>query len=366
MKGKILIFAQDQEIIKLFQGVFDKADHSCQVAGHIEEYLSLLKKEPWDIIFIDVRIPKLPFARICSEAQKHLPEIELVAITNHHIPDIVTKSERQEVCGFLVLPTTPVKVSSMVDYLMTRIELVRENRRLLLAITAAKKQWEGTVDAIEDPIVVTDFDYVILRANLATFRRLGRGINDVVGHKFHEVFFHTATMPDDSPSKRARDSGEPSSATILFKGLKERLTCNVYPQVFVSGGGLVHFLQKPITNTEQEAQTMARYERMFTEAAVPILLVNTDDMQVIEANARAIEFFGRDAESMSEMDLENLFAPAVREETISGIFKQIEEPSPAGFKTRVLDNLGNEMEVMLIANPIELAGVRYAEIFVVQ
>ena len=50
-------------------------------------------------------------------------------------------------------------------------------------MTAAKKEWEATVDAIEDPLFVTDFDYTILRANLATFQTLGKGVKDVVGKK---------------------------------------------------------------------------------------------------------------------------------------------------------------------------------------
>ncbi len=365
MKGKVLMLCPDQDVVKIINTVMDSMGHSCVTAKHVDDYIQQVKKDQWDVVFVDIRMHKLPFARICNETHKTQPEAEIVLLSNHTIPDTVTKSDIQELCTFLILPATPEKVKGMIERLMARAELGRENKRLLLAITAAKKQWEGTVDAIDDPIIVTDFDYVILRANLATFRRLGRGINEVVGRKFHELFFHTDTMPEDSPSKRARDAGEPASATILFKGLKERLTCNVYPQVFVTGGGLVHYLQKPTSNTEQEAETMARYERLFMEAAVPILLVNTDDMQVIEANAKAIEFFGRDPESMSEMDLENLFAPASRESTISGILAQIEEQSPTALKTRVLDNLGNEMDVSLLANPIDLGGTRYAEIFVI-
>jgi PAS domain-containing protein len=335
------------------------------IASNLDEYFGELKKGSWNIIFIDLRIHKLPFNRVFNEARKNHPESEIIVLTGHTIPDAIVKSDSHELCGFLILPLSVDKVKNLVGRLMDRQGLIAENRRLMVAITAAKKEWEATVDAIEDPIVVTDFDHTILRANLATFRKLGRGFNEVVGKKFYKLFYLTDATPDECPSRKARDTGESVSETIQFKGLKERLTLSVYPQVFASGGGLVHILHPPISGTEQEAEIMAKYERLFIEAAVPILLVNVDDMKVIEANARAFELFGRDPESMSDLDLENLFAPSHRERTISGILNQIQDNSPAPLKTKVIDNLGNEMDVSIMTNPIEIGDSNYAEIFII-
>jgi PAS domain S-box-containing protein len=364
MKGKLLVFCPDKDVTNVFSSTLEPWGHRLTYAGNIEEYIAEVKKGPWDIIFIDVRIHKLPYQRVFSEARKTQPEAEIVVLTGHSIPDPIVKPDFHELCGFLILPLNADKVKNLVNRLLARLELVTENKRLLIAITAAKKEWEATVDAIEDPIVVTDFDYTILRANLATFRRLGRGFNEVVGKKFHKLFYLTDAPPEDCPSRKARDTGETATATVMLKGLKERLKLSVYPQVFAAGGGLVHILQPPSSGTEQEAETMAKYERLFTEAAVPILLVNVDDMKVVEANAKAFELFGRDPESMSDLDLENLFAPAQREATISGILNQIKEPSTGVLKTKVLDNLGNEMDVSLSTNPIEFGAIHFAEIFV--
>lgn len=364
MKGKLLIFCPDKDVVDVFSGALEKSGHQIALCSNTDEYISELKNGPWDIIFIDARINKLPFQRVFSEARKKSPEAEIVVLVGHNIPDAVVTPDFHELFSFLVLPLNVEKVNILVNRLMARLELITENKRLLIAITAAKKEWEATVDAIEDPIVVTDFDHTILRANLATFRRLNRGFNEVVGKKFYKLFYLTDSPPEDCPSRKARDTGETTSAVLQFKGLKERLKLSVYPQVFAVGGGLVHILQPPTTGSEQEAEFMAKYERLFTEAAVSILLVNVDDMKVIEANAKAFELFGRDPESMSDLDLENLFAPAQRETAISGILSQLQESSPTPLKTKVIDNLGNEMDVSIVTNPIELGGSRYAEIFI--
>ncbi len=62
-----------------------------------------------------------------------------------------------------------------------------EQRDELTIVSVAKRQWEKTFDAISDPLMIIDEDYVIRRANLALADDLGTAIQRVVGHKCHEV-----------------------------------------------------------------------------------------------------------------------------------------------------------------------------------
>jgi two-component system NtrC family sensor kinase len=54
-------------------------------------------------------------------------------------------------------------------------------------VSVAKRQWERTFDAISEPLMIVDADYVIKRANLALADELGMAIQRVVGQKCHEV-----------------------------------------------------------------------------------------------------------------------------------------------------------------------------------
>jgi two-component system NtrC family sensor kinase len=62
-----------------------------------------------------------------------------------------------------------------------------ENIDQLTAVSVAKRQWEKTFDAISDPLMIVDGDYVVRRANLALADDLGIAIQRVVGRKCHEV-----------------------------------------------------------------------------------------------------------------------------------------------------------------------------------
>jgi two-component system NtrC family sensor kinase len=57
----------------------------------------------------------------------------------------------------------------------------------LTVVSVAKRQWEKTFDAISDPLMIVDGDYVIRRANLALADDLGVAIQRVVGRKCYEV-----------------------------------------------------------------------------------------------------------------------------------------------------------------------------------
>jgi two-component system NtrC family sensor kinase len=57
----------------------------------------------------------------------------------------------------------------------------------VVLVSVAKRQWERTFDAISEPLMILDEDYVIRRANLALADELGIAIQRVVGRRCHEV-----------------------------------------------------------------------------------------------------------------------------------------------------------------------------------
>ncbi|MGB9721387.1 MAG: PAS domain-containing protein [bacterium] len=365
MKAKIMIVSQDQEIIKGISGALENAGHTITSANTADNCINLCKSQKYDVIFVDVHIPTLPYSLLIPDLKKICPETEIVLITGHTIPEALVKLEAYKLNDFLILPLSADKIKLTLNRALRQLELLRENRRLLLNVTAAKKEWEATVDAIDEPIFVTDFDYKILRANLATFQMLGKGVSEVIGQKCYEVLHCSKEPVPDCPGKKARDSGEPVTDTLSFKGIKQRMTCSVYPQVFANGGGLVHYLHEPVTTTEQEAQTMVKYERIFDDGAIPIIVVSLDDYKITDANQSALNLLKYDPENLVDMDWENIFARDVREKTINELLQQVTS-GYARIETKLLDKNYKEIDVRVLANLVEVGTLRYIEMFFVQ
>ncbi|MEO0105970.1 MAG: PAS domain-containing protein [candidate division WOR-3 bacterium] len=362
MKAKVLVCTQDTEIEKNIKNTLVSEGHKVSIANNADTCLSLCKTEEFDIVVIDAHIPSLPYNLLVSDVKKISPDSEIIMIAGYTIPEALVKLETTQVNHYLILPLTPEKIKLTFNRVLHQIELQKENRRLLLAVTAAKKEWEATVDAIEEPIFVTDFDYKILRANLATFQLLQKGVNEVIGHHCYAIF-HCALAPEPNcPGRKARDSGEPATDTIAFKGLKKRMTCSVYPQVFAGGGGLVHYLHEPVMTTEQEAQTMAKYERLFDDAIIPIIVVNLDDYKITDANQSALKLLAYDPEELTDLDMENIFAPDVREDTVNKLLQQVATGN-ARIDSKIIDKNFKETDVQIIANMVEVGSLRFIELF---
>jgi PAS domain S-box-containing protein len=364
MKAKILIVSQDLDGQKLLSKTLEDLKHTVKTSDVPATTVTKCKEEYYDLVFVDAHIREIPHEQLVMDIKKACPETEIVIITSYAFPESVAKGEALDIIGYLIQPLSEAKIKNITNRALRQGELARENRRLMVAVTAAKKEWEATVDAIEDPIFITDFDYNILRANLATFRELGKGVNEVIGKKCYEIFHCSSHALDNCPGKQARDTGEPVSETISFKGLKQRRSCNVYPQVFVSGGGLVHYLREAVSNVAQQAETMAKYERLFDDARIPILFVDGDDYKVIDANRRAIEIFGYTPEIIFDMDLENLFAQSLRETAIDNIIEQVEKGATP-LKMKILNEDTTEHDAFVVANPVEIGSKKYIQLFVI-
>jgi len=364
MKAKILLISHDDDLTKLISNALKKEGHKVTCSDVPSSAVTKCREEKYDLVFIDVYIREIAYDKLVGDVKKAYPETEIVLVTTYAFPESMAKDQVLDISGYLIKPLSEAKVRNVTDRALRQGVLARENRRLLLTVTAAKKEWEATVDAIEDPIFVTDFDYTILRANLATFQKLGKGVNEVIGKKCYKVFHCADHALDDCPGKNARDSGEPASDIVLFKGLKLRLSCSVYPQVFAGGGGLVHYLREPVLDTGQQAETMTKYERLFDDARIPILFVGSDDYKVMDANQKAIELFGYEPEKIFDMDLEDIFVDSLRETAINNIVQQVESEEPP-LKIKVMHCNKKEIDAFIIANPINIGSASYIELFIV-
>jgi PAS domain-containing protein len=364
MKAKILVVSHDDDLIASISKTLEKEGQKVTLCDVPSSAVAKCREEKFDLVFIDVYIREIAYDKLVGDMKKAYPGTEISLVTTYAFPESMAKGQVLDISGYLIKPLSEAKIRSVADRALRQGELARENRRLLIAVTAAKKEWEATVDAIEDPLFVTDFDYTILRANLATFQKLGKGVNDVIGKKCYKLFHCADHALDDCPGKQARDTGEPVSDAIHFRGLKQRLNCSVYPQVFAGGGGLVHYLREPVLDTEQQAETMTKYERLFDDARIPILFIGSDDYKVRDANQKAIELFKYEPEKIFDMDLEELFVESLRETAINNIIQQV-QANESPLKIKLLDSKKNQIDAFAVANPTNIGSTSYIELFLI-
>lgn len=360
--ARIMVFSQDLELVESITRSLKNEGHAVSWCSKIKEIEALAQGAGHDLAFIDVHTREVQHEKVAELVRRFMPESEIVLITSYAFP-YVARDDVDIVTSFLVQPLTDEKIRNVVNRALRQARVARENRRLLSNVTTAKKQWEATVDAIDDPIFLTDFEFNILRANLTTFRRLGKGIDKVLGGKCYEVFHGATHPPANCPGKQAIDRARMAGDVIQFDGLGERLACDVYPQVF-AGGGLVHHLHAPAISYETQTELMTTYERVFDESLVPMLIIDLDDYKIIDANRRALEFFAREPGMIFNVSLSSLFVPLLSGQAISSLMEKFREQG-GGFRSRMVDGQGKEKNVYVIANVVNVRNVRLGSVLII-
>lgn len=360
--AKIFVISQDLGIIDTISESLRNDGHGVSVCSKPGDVLSLVQNRDYDLVFIDVHIHDEPHEKVVDVVRNVSPESEVVLITSYAFP-YISGHEKDAVMSYLVQPITEEKVKNVAKRALRQAKISREKRHLLSNITTAKKQWEATVDAIDDPIFLVDLNYNILRANLMTYRRLGKGVDKVLREKCYQIFHCSESAPDDCPGRRSMLTGKMASDVIHFKALDERLACDVYPQVF-AGGGFVHHLHAPTLSYETQSELMTTYERVFDESLVPILLIDIDDYKIVDANRRALQFFARDPRMIFSVAIGSLFVSALSERAINSLIEILRNRG-GSFKSRVVDGKGEDVEVIVIANPVNVRNRRLAAIFII-
>lgn len=99
---------------------------------------------------------------------------------------------------------------------MTKIPEQSEEdlHQLLQIITRAKYTWESTFDAILDPVLIIDQNFVIERANLGAAGRAEQPIQDVIGKKCFDVFAGRKDICPGCPLAETLKSGHRHTVEI--------------------------------------------------------------------------------------------------------------------------------------------------------
>lgn len=85
----------------------------------------------------------------------------------------------------------------------------------MVLVSVAKRQWERTFDAISEPLMLIDRNYLIRRANLALADDLGAPVQGVVGRKCHE-------LRAESPRPLPRTTGQPCQGCPVERAQQEK------------------------------------------------------------------------------------------------------------------------------------------------
>ena len=79
----ILIVDDDDLIIELFKQGFNQAGYTARRAKSAEEALAILDRENYQVMFLDLKLPKMNGLELCKEIRKKNPMAIIFAVTGY-------------------------------------------------------------------------------------------------------------------------------------------------------------------------------------------------------------------------------------------------------------------------------------------
>lgn len=256
------------EILSLEGYMVDAAD--CGRAAQ-----ELLSAAPYDIVFIDYRLPDIDGLMLVQSLRQQCPQAMTCMITAYANIETAIFATRQGVDIFLPKPFSPDDLLGTVDTLLSHKKLRDEAQRLreahaasLQELASEKSQTHSLVSSLRDGVLVVNRDGVIVLANHSMEEILGTEASTLLGLKVSSVLSDGVL----APALAAFDSEKPKPIAFEADLGPKRLFVTVSGFYDDSRGLLGRIITAvDITAVRRLAVEKARYTRtLIHELRAPL------------------------------------------------------------------------------------------------
>jgi two-component system repressor protein LuxO len=105
-KRKILIVDDAGPVVVLCVNVLQALGYAVKGANRGETALDILRKERFDLMVLDYKMPGLTGFEVFAQARALHPDLAVVLVTGHGTPDIVDEANRLGFASILLKPFT--------------------------------------------------------------------------------------------------------------------------------------------------------------------------------------------------------------------------------------------------------------------
>lgn len=127
---KLLVVDDEASIRKLIEKELASDRRMVQSAGTATDGLSLFRKEPFDVVLLDMRLPDGDGLDVLVQLQEMAPEIQVIIITGHGDVDNAVQAMKLGAYDYLTKPFELDRLELIIEKAFQRTRLQRENQLL--------------------------------------------------------------------------------------------------------------------------------------------------------------------------------------------------------------------------------------------
>ena len=114
-KPRILIVDDAGPVVVLCVNVLQALGYQVKGANPGETAVELLRREPFDLMVLDYKMPGLTGFQVFEQARELHPDIAVVLVTGHGTTDIINEANRMGFSAILLKPFTSDELRATVD-----------------------------------------------------------------------------------------------------------------------------------------------------------------------------------------------------------------------------------------------------------
>jgi two-component system response regulator (stage 0 sporulation protein F) len=119
VKRKILIVDDAGPVVVLCVNVLQALGYAVKGANRGETALELMRKEPFDLMVLDYKMPGMTGFEVFQQARALHPNMAVVLVTGHGTPEIINEANRMGFSAILLKPFTSDELRGTVDKVLT-------------------------------------------------------------------------------------------------------------------------------------------------------------------------------------------------------------------------------------------------------
>jgi PAS domain S-box-containing protein len=317
----VLVVEDDQLIRKAMISFLKSCGHRLLEAEDGRQGLHMLRQGHPDILVTDLRMPEMDGRALVDTCLKEFPRTEIIVVSGMGSMQDAIEILRLGAFDYITKPVVDMELvdhsirkalqhaelkrgaenrqAELEDLVLQRTEELHEqNQQLSLEmkkrrvqeklVLQAKQEWERTVDAMPDTIVLLDGEHNVIRSNLAGGYHSGDSSNGVGSSLRFHCYHCENNLSEQCPHFKTMADGQEHTVGFFDPRLDAYVDVTTVPYTDPDGTllGSVYIARDVTARKNQQEE----YERLF-ESSLDAITVTTQN-GFVDCNKAALKLFG--------------------------------------------------------------------------
>lgn len=207
-KDRILIVDDEADIALILKLQLEGAGYKTTRAKDGLEALEHLAKESYDLVLLDIKMPRMDGLEVLKRIQEEMIDAAVVMMTAHGSESVAVKAMQQGALDYVAKPFATDEILQKAERAIEFHRTAKENKRLQRAVEEERNMLEAIFQGMAELLVAVDADGKVVVMNRMAEQLLGISLAHATGKPVEQVIF-TDIPPEKLPCRQALANGEP-------------------------------------------------------------------------------------------------------------------------------------------------------------